>query len=840
MSPHMVQPLLNAMQQGALIITPTKHLAHTLTDLFFKTFPKAIQPKPQCFPYQTFLNICYDSLIQQMASFQHPKLLTPVQAQFLWESIGKTLDVEFAMQEGNNKAIFSAWKLSKTWHLPLEHALFSQSAQTQVFQVWAQCFDNQLAERDAITEQTLIPYLADFSLKFPYQQIIFSCFDDFNPQQLAFQNYLSQQGIDVELYDLPQTKQSTLQYAALDEKSERRALFDWLNEKKQSDAPIAVLVPHLDQQGAQLKRWFQFYFPDTAVHFSLGQPLSNYPLVSQALSFLTLFTNEFTIEQAKLLLHASFMTNSDTEKLARSHFSIQDPALQSRFLTPAGFIKALSQTCPALSQLLTQLSAYPAEASPAQWAALFTQRLTEFGFPGPVALNSENYQAYQRLLDLLHTFKTLTCIQPTLSKQAALLYFKQLVQQTLFQPQQTNHASIHVLGLLEAAGSPYSAIWIMGLSEQHFPNIISPTPFIPLKLQQAHQMPHTDLNHEMHLATLRLRRFQHASESLVLSYPQASHDVQNRPSTLIQHFPPHVHAPLEKNVSNTLERYQDALYFPVTPSEQLPKGTQVLSEQAKCGFRAFASIRLFGKTTEPLNSGLTPKTRGILLHKSLEAFWQQVKSQQNLMQLTEDELHQLIKQAIHFSFHQLRENEFLADPLRNLEMERLQRLIFTSLTWEKNRPAYEIETLEKNYHIELGPLSFQVRLDRLDKLSEHEKWVIDYKTSLPSPLPWYEEETLEPQLLLYALLDPAIQVILFHELKKGQSMVKGLSAKPYASLSLTALKENETWDDHRARWKAYLTQLAQAFFDGHWMAQPKAEMLCKSCSYQSLCRLPLT
>ena len=71
-----------------------------------------------------------------------------------------------------------------------------------------------------------------------------------------------------------------------------------MNEKKQSDAPIAILVPNLDQQGTQLKRWFQFYFPDTAVHFSLGQPLFNYPLVNHALSFLTLFTNEFTIEQA--------------------------------------------------------------------------------------------------------------------------------------------------------------------------------------------------------------------------------------------------------------------------------------------------------------------------------------------------------------------------------------------------------------------------------------------------------------------------------------------------------------------------------------------------------------
>src|SRR5205085_11062681 len=115
-------------------------------------------------------------------------------------------------------------------------------------------------------------------------------------------------------------------------------------------------------------------------------------------------------------------------------------ALQNRFLTLSRFQLLLADACPLLSQVLIQIASYPDEASPASWAELFTQRLIACGFPGPHALNSETFQVYQRMLDLLQGFKTLTYIQPILSKQAALYAFQKMTQQTIFQAEQTAHA----------------------------------------------------------------------------------------------------------------------------------------------------------------------------------------------------------------------------------------------------------------------------------------------------------------------------------------------------------------------------------------------------------------
>lgn len=839
-----LQPLLEAMQNGALILTPTKHLSHDLIQHFFKTTSKSVQPKPNCFPYQTFLRICYDVMLQQETHAAHPTLLNSPQAKLLWEKSAQSLSLEIETNKSLYEATFSAWQLSKTWHLSLNDLSFEHSPQTQLFQKLAIQYDNQLQTLDFLTEQTLIPYLSMFPLQLPYKQIIFACFDDFSPQQNDFQAFLSQQGVQVTTFDLDSRwkgenpPSASTHYAANNEQTELEALYQWLNSVERQ-FPVAVLVPNLDQQGRRLKRWFQFNFPTTPIHFSLGQPLADYPLISHALSLLSLSEDQFSLEQAKLLLQSAFIQGSDSEKIARSTFLINDTALQARFITLKHFQTSIQQTCPILEQLLISLTPYPEQATPSEWADLFITRLIAFGFPGPYALISETYQAYQRLLDLLNTFKELSFIQSHFSQRAALHYFKQMAQQSLFQPQQASDSPIHVLGLLEAAGSPYESIWIMGLTDQNFPNQVSPTPFIPIELQRSLHMPHTDLNQEFRLTQLRLTRFQHASSTLVLSYPKMTQDVINRPSPLIIHYPASIISVGPRPNLQHLEQYKDPSYLPVHPDERLHQGTQLLSEQAKCGFRALASMRLISKTLEPASSGLNAKARGILLHKSLELFWSEVKNQKTLQTLDDHSIKQILELTIQQALSTLKEATFLPPPIYQLEQERIQKLILATLNWEKNRPAYEVESLESQHQIKLGPLSFRLRLDRLDLVGEEEKWVIDYKTSLPSPLPWYEEETLEPQILLYALLDPHIKTIMFHELKKGQSLVKGISAFSYPECSLTSPKENQSWENLRTQWKTYLTQLAHAFFDGHCEAKPKAASLCQQCAYQSLCRLPL-
>ncbi len=100
-----------------------------------------------------------------------------------------------------------------------------------------------------------------------------------------------------------------------------------------------------------------------------------------------------------------------------------------------------------------------------------------------------------------------------------------------------------------------------------------------------------------------------------------------------------------------------------------------------------------------------------------------------------------------------------------IEQERLQRLILTYIEWEKARPPFSVHALEQEYSLVLSGLAIRVRVDRIDQV-EDKKWVIDYKSTLPSSKPWNDERPKEPQLLLYALLDEEINTLLLVQLKK--------------------------------------------------------------------------
>jgi len=173
--------------------------------------------------------------------------------------------------------------------------------------------------------------------------------------------------------------------------------------------------------------------------------------------------------------------------------------------------------------------------------------------------------------------------------------------------------------------------------------------------------------------------------------------------------------------------------------------------------------------------------------------------------------------------------------VRTVEYTRLKRLALSYLEWEKQRSPFTISGLEQSFTINLAGLDFNVRVDRLDEVAD-KKWVIDYKSSLPSSRPWYEDRPKEPQLLLYALLDKEINALLLLQIKAGKIVCSGFSEEKQAVSGISSLKKEETWDDCRTHWHNQLTHLAEEFQEGHCAPQPAQLTICQQCSFQSLCR----
>ena len=91
-------------------------------------------------------------------------------------------------------------------------------------------------------------------------------------------------------------------------------------------------------------------------------------------------------------------------------------------------------------------------------------------------------------------------------------------------------------------------------------------------------------------------------------------------------------------------------------------------------------------------------------------------------------------------------------PQRYLELEelRLTRLVTEWLDYESTRLALHVAETEADRTINLAGLTFDLRLDRIDRLNDGSLLVIDYKTGDVSPKSWDLPRPDDVQLPLYA------------------------------------------------------------------------------------------
>ncbi|WP_232505454.1 PD-(D/E)XK nuclease family protein [Legionella clemsonensis] len=829
------EQLLALMREGASIITPNNRLSGELLQEFARAFPNQIHKKPYCLPYNAFLMNAFQQLIHQHPHRSHPLLLTTQQASYLWQKILSA--TETTVSRGLLNAVEDAWTRGHLWLLDFQHPLFEYSHQTRQFQQWAQQFTHELYRLHAITDPQLATYLSAQQTNFATHTIVWVCFDDFTPQQKHLQQYLTAQNCLQYYFDLEERTANLYQYAAKNESDEYEQLLHWIKKRlAKGETRIAVVVPDLEMKFSWLQRKLQEHLPTNQFNISLGKPLAHYPLVAHALAWLGL-EETFNLHQARLLLSSPYLAFSQTELIARAQVMENSSCLRELNFSQAIFVRELTIKAPKLAKMLQDVVIYPEEASVQTWIMLFQQRLETLGFPGENVLNSANYQCYQRLLLLFDEYKQLALITPHMTKSQALTALKQLAESTIFQPQKPV-APVQILGLLEASGCTFDSLWATGFTDECLPQSVKFSAFIPISLQKENLMPHADAAREFSLAEKTMTRLKNASLSAVFSYPRLIDDKPNLASPLIGNLEPYTailpEAPLESKLISFTETYS----LPFISLEKVTGGTTILANQAKCPFRAFAAHRLHAKGQFEVSDGPDARERGQIIHKVLELLWKMIKNQRKLLQLSQEELRSQIELAIHTALQPIVQQRSHSFPpiIQEVELERLQQLVQASLDWERQRPPFDVEAIEQDFIIHLADMEFRIRIDRLDKMENGQKWVIDYKTSLPQNLPWNEERPKEPQLLIYALLDENINTLLFTQLKAGQLTPKGLSEENLALAGISFLKKGQTWAELRQHWHNQLNELAHEFMQGHCPPTPSSPTVCQQCDYQNLCR----
>ncbi|HMH19881.1 MAG TPA: PD-(D/E)XK nuclease family protein, partial [Burkholderiales bacterium] len=472
---------------------------------------------------------------------------------------------------------------------------------------------------------------------------------------------------------------------------------------------------------------------------------------------------------------------------------------------------------------------------PGEWARHFSAVLEAAGFPGERSLDSDEFQAQAKWHEALGELARLDRISQPLPFNEAFQILKRICADTLFQPESPD-TPIQVLGLLESAGVEFDHLWVTGLTDEAWPLKSSPNPFLPLAQQRKAGIPEASAETSLALDRRITDGWKQAAGEVVFSCFTKEQDRDVLASPLIADVPlKQVEVPAfpkfrdEIFKSKRRETLEDRV-APAVTAKQIRGGTRVLSDQAACPFRAFASHRLSAKELEEPSDGLDLRKRGNLVHELMKHLWGLLKDSSSL----QGNLDSAIEQAAAAAVKELE----LEGRLAELERSRMARIAREWLEVEKSRPEFTVVGIEDKRKISFAGLEFDARIDRMDKLSTGGHAIIDYKTGGGNITPkrWEPPRPDEPQLPLYAIsVSEEVTAVAFAKVRPGEMRMMGYSRDDKA---IPKVQKAKAWQPLLRDWKAEAERLGQSFAAGEAGVDPKKDLItCRYCGLETLCRV---
>jgi ATP-dependent helicase/nuclease subunit B len=822
------------------------------------------------------LNAWLDNLWREVPH-KNSVLLSAEQENLLWQKIISSSKVAQEQLLNLNSLAENAqqsFALMQKWQIPLSWPTTYNNEDSKAFQGWVEEFLKQTEQQKIFAASTLPDQLATLisqqPIILPYTEIIFVGFEQITPQINKLLNILKEQNYKINSFD-PNSKNNT-QKRRLSFPNEKKEIFTMINWAKaryleNPDCSIGCVVPNLPSLKNTVSAICNEIFADDKIfNISLGEPLTNLPLVSTALHLLAINQTALDLNTWQDLLLSPFWGEvaaeddlSERATLLHKLKKLKKPQLKlATIINYASknllLIKRLSKQKENFADLKNKLQ------TPSQWAKFFTEQLTLLGWPGPRLLNSSEYQLWQRWQELLSILAQDDLVSNPLTYTNALSRLKKLAAKSLFQPESTNPENINILGVLEAAGLNFDYLWIMGLDHEHWPTQPKPNPFLPLNLQKKYALPHSSYEEELKLCRALTARWSKSADVIIYSHAQQNEDQQLKISPLLQDIPQGELKDLDLNLepsrfekiyqSKQLETFIDNSAPPVITEEKISGGSKILKLQAQCPFRAFAECRLqLAETTEP-QPGFNKMDRGNLLHAALEMIWKSLGKQQKLIDLKPQELENIIISGINYAMAKIIKNKnfgFEDEKIIALERICLKNILERWLTQEKMRSPFSIISIEEKNLVQVGKLTLQIRLDRIDKLEDGSLIIIDYKTGKHGARlqDWFGERPEDPQLPLYCVTaSTAVKGLVFAKVHVDALGFIGIHHdKTFPGVSSLEdlveknLLEVASWSELLKMWRKTLEQLAEDFCLGKAEVDPKnGELTCQHCHLAMLCR----
>ena len=812
------------------------------------------------------------------------KVLSTFEAQWLWEQVlqqeldareksNEISDAEAksdAEQQGKSiallnvastaKQLHQAWTLSQAWfaddwlevpYLSDETFLFKQCQTRYLKALKANHWQDEV-----LAQKQRLEWLQQGKGRLP-DQFVLHGFDEITPPIQAWQTVIESRGCQSQEQAVIECDHAEFQsvYEALDPQDEVQQVALWCVHQWQQlsltkplhEIKIGVVSPNLADYRVPLTQCLDEQLTLQGLqalttsrttppfyNLSLGSSLLELPLVQNAWLSLQLFlrpSKPCSYSDWSQWLISPYSTG-DVVKRQKADSAFRQ--LQwSNFSWPNLLESDKADYLPKSLQSKLRKQAetkYDSALSLSDFVTAIWDLLQLIDWTGSRTLNSDEFQQKTAFESAVTNFSMVTEMSGKQSMSGWLSLFRRFLAEQLHQSQSKGLQPIQIMGMLEAGGQPFDALWVMGLTDEAWPRMPNPSPFLPMALQREVRAPRCDAKRELDYAQQVTLRLGGGTSRLVWSYARQSGESELLPSPLIpsensQNYPALAYQSLaevlfqQRDSQQPLEWLLDAKGPEVAKGSKAPGGTGILQAQSQCPLMAFMDFRLGAKYgLQTVEEGLQNNFQGTLVHEVLEHFWQETKTQVAMLSLTDEALHERLASHINQSFESLQgtiEKAYL-----ELEQKRIFELCLQWLELEKTRPSFAVTGQEEAHEIELAGIQFNITIDRVDEV-EGERVILDYKTGKASINNLMKTPTKAPQLAVYlhgvSENVSGIGYGLLHsdDGVKISSIVadEGVLQKARSIQVFAKMAEKEGNDYYETTWEHFLDHLRQQVLD---------------------------
>ena len=777
----------------------------------------------------------------------------------------------------------TAWQLAADYDATHRLREFAMAHDSRIFAGWAEAFSKECVERAylsaALLNGALLKHAQAGALVVP-DSLELVGFGRVLPSQQALLAGLRERGVAVRERRLEAAggaERLRASVVALNEEEERLLAARWVREflevrrAEGQAARVALVVPNLAEERATLEGVLRAVLApelqsidadlsSTPWEFSVGVPLASLPMVVDALDLVRWTQGPLPVESVSSLLLSPYLGGNGTDARARDAATRLDASRLRRMLLLrseldiAGVVELARRDEVASNALawLRDVQEFVQRSGDhkrprgfAEWMELVRGVLLAANWPGDRALTAAEFEATRAWESVLDMLSTLDFSGRRVALASALEALELQAQKTMFAAPSTG-APVQVMGVNEAEGSAFDAVVFLHATDANWPAMERVHPLLPWTLQRALKMPGSDSAIGVERSRKLTEDLLRSSGSVLFSYAAEDENGKLRPSPLLSELEIEgveaaalgVRAPAVEEVVS--EIFADERELPELPSHEVRGGAAVLKLQAACGFLAFAELRL--RATEPKGGtmGFDAGESGSLLHRVLQDFWREVKTQDRLRAMTFAERDEMLMRAVDAALpSRLQVRDGWDRAYLWVQKQRLRSLLQQWLDQELRRGPFAVSDVEREELVTVGPLTLDVRVDRVD-LVEEGMVLVDYKTGAAvDPKQWAGPRPDDPQLPLYTLLAEAgeLKGVAFAKVRAGKEMKwhgyqaeEGILPQTRTNVRDLALMAEE--------WRGTLTRLAEDFAAGRADVDPKSfDVNCKHCGQRLLCRV---